>query len=82
MQNLWRRLEKKDILDCANNADLDHILRDQFITALKADPVLRALQEKVRVQPTTSCHVAVVDAVVWDQEEAGATVAVTKQFAV
>lgn len=37
----------------------------------------RALQEKVRVQPTTSVHNAMADS---EQEEADATVAVTKKF--
>lgn len=77
MQNLWRRLEKRNISSCASITDSDHILRDQIITSMKAGPVQRALQENVKVQPTISFHNAVVAC---KQKETDAKVAVTKKF--
>lgn len=47
---------------------------------IKAGIAWRALQERVIVQPTTSFHNAVVIAVVREQEEADATVAVTEKY--
>lgn len=79
IQNLWRHLEKRDV-GCADITDSEHILRDQFITVLKASSVWRALQEKVKAQPTSSFDNAEVDVVAQNQKEADATVAVTKKF--
>lgn len=60
LQNIWKCLKKRDACDCANITDLDHLLRDQFIVGLKAGPVRRALQERIRAQPTISLHDVVV----------------------
>lgn len=60
--------------------DSDHLLRDQFIVCLKAGFVQRALQEKINTEPTPSFYNAMVDEVVWEQEEMVAKVAVTKIF--
>lgn len=64
IQNLWRLLEKKDVHGCADITDSDHILKDQFINGLKANPVWRTLQDNFEAMSTTSFHIAVADAVV------------------
>lgn len=70
MQNHWMCLEKRDVSGCTNITDSDHILRDQLNNGLKAGPVLKALQGKVKAQLTTSFLIEAVDT----------TVAVTKRF--
>lgn len=47
---------------------------------LKARPVRRALQEQIRAQPTISFHDVVVDAATRKQEDADATMKVTKIY--
>lgn len=54
-------------------------MRDQFVVGVTNIPVRRALQEGIRMQPAIYFHDTVVDAAVWDQEDAEATVAVTKR---
>lgn len=76
LQNLWKHLEKKDVHSCITT--LDKLLRDQFVVGMKAGPVKRALQERVKAQCTFSFNNIVVDAVAQEQEDAEATMAVTK----
>lgn len=78
LQNLWKWLEKRNACSCANITNSDHLLRNQFLLGLKASPVRRALQERIRVQPAISFHNVVVEAVVRAQEDVEATVPVTK----
>lgn len=56
------------------------MLKYQFIAGMKPGPVRGVLHERIKEQPTTSFHDMVLDAVVWEQEEANATVSVTKKY--
>lgn len=46
---------------------------------MKTEPVRRAIQEQIKAQPTLSFIVTVVEAVAREQEDAEATVTVTKR---
>lgn len=50
------------------------------MAGLRAGPVKRAQQERIRVQPAISSHDNVVDAIVWEEEDMEATITVTKKY--
>lgn len=79
LQNLWKRLEKKDVHGCVDISASDKLLQDQFVVGIKATPVRSALQEWVKVQPSVTFNDIIVEEVVQEQEDAEVNVAVTKK---
>lgn len=57
---------------CANIITSDHLLRHKFVVGMKASPVRRALHEQISA---ISFHETMVNVVVWEQNDAEATVA-------
>lgn len=57
----------------------DKLLSDQFVVMMKAGPVTRALQEQIKAQLSLTFYDTVVDVVVRLQEDAEATMSVTKR---
>lgn len=79
LQNLWKQQEQRDAHGCAIITNSKLLPRDQFMEGLESGPVRRALQKRIRAQPTIS-FLDVVMEVFAREQDVKATVTVTNSY--
>ncbi|XP_069800966.1 uncharacterized protein [Dendropsophus ebraccatus] len=79
LQELMATLQRKEGRGATSFTNAEVVLRDQFILGLRSQPLRRTLRERFKLEPHSTLHEVLKEAITLEKEEQGTIVTIAQQ---
>ncbi|XP_069840942.1 uncharacterized protein [Dendropsophus ebraccatus] len=79
LQELMATLQRKEGRGATSFTNAEVVLRDQFLLGLRSQPLRRTLRERFKLEPHSTLHEVLKEAITLEKEEQGTIVTIAQQ---